>query len=268
MENRLYERLNDVLDGFKEVRLNRARSDDLFEHTVEVSRAAANLKIRTQSETFRRMVFLQSSLYTLLGTVAFVVPAFSELIGAGTITKAVTALVFIVGTCFGLIQSIPIIAAANAAADRIERLEAQLKQAGSTSYTSSIELRTQFSEIEMRDVEFGYVDRWSQTAFKVGPFNFTLHSGDTVIITGGNGSGKSTFMKLLAGFYRPDFGVIRVDGRRVGEETYDEYRSLFAAVFPTIICSNGYMGFPTWTKPTRPTARTISATLQDQPRRW
>ena len=41
----------------------------------------------------------------------------------GSITKAVTALVFIVGACSGLVQSIPIIAAANAAADRLEQLE-------------------------------------------------------------------------------------------------------------------------------------------------
>ena len=51
-ENRLYDRLSDVLDGFKEVRLNRARSDALFDHVVDVSRTAANIKIRTQSETY------------------------------------------------------------------------------------------------------------------------------------------------------------------------------------------------------------------------
>ena len=76
-ENRLYDRLSDVLDGFKEVRLNRARSDALFDHLVDVSRTAANIKIRTQSETYRRMVLLQTSLYILLGSVAFVVPMFS-----------------------------------------------------------------------------------------------------------------------------------------------------------------------------------------------
>ena len=76
-ENKLYDRLSDVLDGFKEVRLNRARSDALFDHLVEVSRTAANIKIRTQSETYRRMVLLQTSLYILLGSVAFVVPLFS-----------------------------------------------------------------------------------------------------------------------------------------------------------------------------------------------
>jgi putative ATP-binding cassette transporter len=111
-ENRLYDRLSDVLDGFKEVRLNRARSDALFDHLVDVSRTAANIKIRTQSETYRRMVLLQTSLYILLGSVAFVVPLFS--MAPGSITKAVTALVFIVGACSGLVQSIPIIAAANA----------------------------------------------------------------------------------------------------------------------------------------------------------
>ena len=57
-ENKLYDRLSDVLDGFKEVRLNRARSDALFDHLVDVSRTAANIKIRTQSETYRRMVLL------------------------------------------------------------------------------------------------------------------------------------------------------------------------------------------------------------------
>ena len=231
-ENRLYDRLSDMLDGFKEVRLNRPRSDELFEHIVEVSRAAANLKINTQSETFRRMVFLQSSLYMMLGSVAFVVPAIGGGLGEGTITKAVTALVFIVGSCFGLIQSIPLVAAANAAADRIERLEAQLKKAVGTSYADTIEPRTGFTSIEMKGVEFSYVDRWSSTVFTVGPLDFTLNRGDLVIVTGGNGSGKSTFMKLLVGFYKPDFGAIRVDGVLVTDSTYDVYRSLFTAVFP------------------------------------
>src|SRR6185503_11827193 len=133
-DNRLYDRLSDVLDGFKEVRLHRARSDALLDHVVDVSRTAANIKIRTQSETFRRMVLLQTSLFILLGSVAFVVPLFS--MAPGSITKAVTALVFIVGACSGLVQSIPIIAAANAAADRLAQLEVKL--AGITSLTDDI----------------------------------------------------------------------------------------------------------------------------------
>jgi len=58
------------------------RSDELFEDVVEVSRVAANIKIRAQSETFKRMVFLQSALYGLLGTIAFAIPTFSGGLGS------------------------------------------------------------------------------------------------------------------------------------------------------------------------------------------
>lgn len=243
-ENRLFDRLSDVLDGFKEVRLNRPRSDELFEHVVEVSRAAANLKIKTQSETYRRMIFLQTSLYTLLGAVAFVVPVFSASMGGGTVTKAITALVFIVGACFGLVQSIPVVAAASAAAEKIAVLEAQLSKAVSAAEITTDEARGRFAKIEFRDVEFSYVDRFSERAFKVGPLNFTLNSGDLSILTGGNGSGKSTFMKLLAGFYRPDSGEILLDGTPIGESNYESYRSLFTAIFPDFHLFQRLYGIP------------------------
>ena len=68
--------------------------------------------------------------------------------------------------------------------------------------------------------------------FRVGPFNFTLNSGDCVILTGGNGSGKSTFMKILAGFYRPAAGELLLDGEPVVGERFEYYRSLITAIFP------------------------------------
>src|SRR5436190_2401565 len=124
-DNRLFDRLMDLLDGFKEVRLNRSRSDHLFDDVVEVSRTAANIKIRTQSESYKQLVFSQSSMYLLLAAVVFAVPTFSATKG-GSITQVTTALMFVVGVCMGLVQTIPILLAANAAADKIDRLEARL----------------------------------------------------------------------------------------------------------------------------------------------
>jgi putative pyoverdin transport system ATP-binding/permease protein len=232
LEHRLFDRLMDILDGFKEVRLNTARSEELFQHIIEVSRAAANIKIRAQSETFKRMIFLQSALYALLGAIAFAVPTFSGAMGEESITKTITALVFIVGTCFGLVQAIPIISAANTAADNIERLEARLLAAIPTTEVAAIEPPKRFEKIEMRNVVFRYVDKWSDAVFQVGPIDFTLQSGELVFITGGNGSGKSTFLKLLAGFYKPDSGEITFDGARVNDSTRQAYRELIAAIFP------------------------------------
>jgi putative pyoverdin transport system ATP-binding/permease protein len=229
-ENRLFDRLIDLLDGFKEVRLNRSRSDDLFDDVVEVSRTAANIKIRTESETFKRLIFSQSSMYILLGAVVFIVPTFSDAAGA-SITKTTTALLFVVGACFGLVQSIPVLTAANAAADNIERLEARLRATTAAAEVSPAEPAKRFDSIEMRNVVFRYIDKWSEATFQVGPLDFTLRSGDLVFITGGNGSGKSTFLKVLAGLYKPDSGEIILDGARINDNSRDTYRALISAIF-------------------------------------
>jgi putative pyoverdin transport system ATP-binding/permease protein len=56
-------------------------------------------------------------------------------------------------------------------------------------------------------------------------------AGELVFITGGNGSGKSTFMRVLAGLYPANSGELTLDGRLVTDDTRDEYRSLVSTVF-------------------------------------
>ena len=229
-ERRLFDRLTDFLDGFKEVRLNSARSAELFEDAVDVSRVAANIKIRTQAETFKMIVNSQTSMYVLLGAVVFVAPTLSDSLGGSAISKATTALLFVVGACFGLVQSIPILLNANAAASRIEELETTLRAAGSTA-AKEITIPKRFEKIEMRDITFRYVDKFSDAAFKIGPIDFTLQPGELVFITGGNGSGKSTFLRVLSGLYPPNSGEITLDGMRVDDHNRDSYRGLMSAIF-------------------------------------
>ncbi|NGX07129.1 ATP-binding cassette domain-containing protein [Mycobacteroides franklinii] len=46
-------------------------------------------------------------------------------------------------------------------------------------------------------------------------FNLRIARGETVALLGPSGSGKSTALKALAGFVRPSFGTVRLDGRDV-----------------------------------------------------
>ena len=229
-ERRLFDRLVDFLDGFKEVRLNAARSDDLFDDALEVSKTAANIKIRTQAETFKMIVTSQISMYILLGAVVFVAPNLSSL-GGASIAKTTTALLFVVGACFGLVQSIPILLNANAAADRIGRLDEALRATVRPIEGIPVVAPKRFDRIEMKSIVFRYTDRFSDTVFKIGPIDFTMKSGDLVFITGGNGSGKSTFLRVLSGLYPPDSGEVTLDGRAVTNASRDEYRGLMSAIF-------------------------------------
>lgn len=230
-ERRLFDRLTDFLDGFKEIRLNTERGVALYEDAMEVSRTAANIKIKSQAETFKLIVTSQVSMYVLLGAVVFVAPQLSSNLGGASLTKTTTALMFVVGACFGLVQSIPVLLTANAAADRIETLEATLRAHVGVPRERDIKMPKRFDAIEMKNIVFRYVDKFSDTTFQIGPLDFTLHSGDLVFITGGNGSGKSTFMKVLAGLYPPDSGEITLDGMRINDETRDAYRALISGIF-------------------------------------
>ena len=230
-EGRLFDRLTDFLDGFKEVRLNSARSNDLFDDAVNVSRTAANIKIRTQAETFKMIVTSQFSMYVLLGAVVFVAPQFSESLGGSSLTNTTTALMFVVGAAFGLVQSIPVMLNANAAADRIDQLEAALRATAASTNARDITVSKRFDKIELHDIVFRYVDKFSDATFQIGPLDFSLRSGELVFITGGNGSGKSTFLRVFAGLYPPDSGEITLDGTPINADTRDTYRALMSAIF-------------------------------------
>jgi ABC-type siderophore export system fused ATPase/permease subunit len=52
-----------------------------------------------------------------------------------------------------------------------------------------------------------------------------------LFVTGGNGSGKSTFAKLLTGLYTPAKGTITLAGQQINEQNQHWYRNYFSTIF-------------------------------------
>lgn len=82
--------------------------------------------------------------------------------------------------------------------------------------------------IEFRDVSFQYP---GSERYAVDHLNLTLRSNEKLCIVGENGSGKTTFIKLLTRLYSPTEGGIFLNGINIEAYDYEEYQRLFAAVF-------------------------------------
>jgi putative ATP-binding cassette transporter len=85
--------------------------------------------------------------------------------------------------------------------------------------------------LELAGVAYAYRGERDEAGFTLGPLDLTFRPGELVFLGGGNGSGKTTFAKLLVGLYLPEGGEVRLNGEPVRAERLDAYRHLFAIVF-------------------------------------
>ncbi|CAK7079701.1 ABC transporter ATP-binding protein [Tissierella sp.] len=83
-------------------------------------------------------------------------------------------------------------------------------------------------EIEFRNVSFKYPGTDNYVLKNI---SMKLNIGERLAIVGMNGSGKTTFIKLLCRLYDPDEGEILLNGIDIKKYDYDEYLNLFSIVF-------------------------------------
>lgn len=83
-------------------------------------------------------------------------------------------------------------------------------------------------EIEFRNVSFKYP---GAETYAIKNVSFKFRIGERLAFVGMNGSGKTTFIKLLCRLYDPTEGKILLNGIDITRYKYDEYLKLFSVVF-------------------------------------
>ena len=82
--------------------------------------------------------------------------------------------------------------------------------------------------IEFCDVSFKYPNT---DAYALRHVSLRFRIGEKLAVVGMNGSGKTTFIKLLCRLYDPTEGEIRLNGVDIRKYDYNEYMALFSVVF-------------------------------------
>lgn len=82
--------------------------------------------------------------------------------------------------------------------------------------------------VEFRNVSFRYPnsENWALKNVSV-----SFEVGSKLAVVGENGSGKSTFIKLLCRLYDPQEGEILLNGVNIKKYRYEEYMAIFSVVF-------------------------------------
>ncbi len=64
----------------------------------------------------------------------------------------------------------------------------------------------------------------------VSDFSLTVRAGEAIALTGRNGAGKSTILRMLVGAIRPDAGTVEFEGRRLVETDADVRRGVASVI--------------------------------------
>jgi putative pyoverdin transport system ATP-binding/permease protein len=225
----LFEAFRAVTDGTKELLLNSRRRSDYLGKRL----APAGAAVRRDSNAIDIQLTLALAIAEILYSALIVLAllgerSFLEIPAAATGTF-VMVLLNTQSQLEQLLQKTPVLDRARLALRRIHGLELDPRGARARELPPS---PNGFETIELRGAGRAYLREDGQgLSFRLGPVDLLLRPGEIVFVIGGNGSGKTTFVKMLTSLYELDQGDLLWDGQAVTPASSEAYRQLFAAVF-------------------------------------
>lgn len=225
-EDKLYNDYQTVLEGRKELTLNRERAEYIFNHLyIPDAREYRHHIIR--ADTFHLSAVNWSNIM-MLGAIGLVFWMANSLGWADTNVAATYSLtlLFLRTPLLSAVGALPTLLSAQVAFNKLKKFDL----APFKPEFPRPQAFPNWQTLELRNVTFRYQD----SAFSVGPLNLTIRRGELLFLIGGNGSGKSTLAMLLTGLYQPQSGEILLDGTALSAEKPEDYRKLFSAVFTDV----------------------------------
>lgn len=244
----LFAALQSSVDGFVRlvrediagIRVIKALSKEDYERercdrlNLEVTAAGQKAAMTTAVSNPAMNIFLNLGLVGVIIVGAYRVNAGTCQVGK--ILAFMTYFTIILNAMMSISRMFVIISQAAASAERIDQVlssnDERQSRAGGNSDENHIPKQHSGSADLVPHIEFDHVSfSYNKNQPDLSDISFCLNRGETLGIIGSTGSGKTTVINLLMGFYQPDRGRIRIDGQDTAGMDLKSLRSRFGAVF-------------------------------------
>jgi putative ATP-binding cassette transporter len=226
----LFGHFRGLIEGTKELKLHRARRQQFLATQLGPTVGAlrdhnvAGGTIHALANSWGQVLF-----FILIGAILSVAPAMGG-VAPAVLTGYTLAILYMLTPLDVVLNQLAAMGRATVAAQAVEELGLSLADEANERELAP-GAGSSWRTLEMVGVTHRFRGETEDDEFTLGPLDLALTPGELVFVVGGNGSGKTTFAKLLTALYAPESGEIRLDGQRVDPAAGDAYRQLFSAVF-------------------------------------
>ncbi|MCE0452256.1 ABC transporter transmembrane domain-containing protein [Brevibacillus sp. AF8] len=160
--------------------------------------------------------------FTIIGFGSYL--ALTGRISVGSLVAFFTMYTSMGNAVFNLTFTLPLMTDAQVSMERIQKVLNEPSEKVDHS-AEQLDLRT--TEVSVKNVTFGY----QENQLSIKQVSMQIPARKKVAIVGSSGSGKSTIVQLLLGFYQPSSGHIEINGTKLDECNRGAFRKHVGVVF-------------------------------------
>jgi putative pyoverdin transport system ATP-binding/permease protein len=227
----LFKHFRSITEGIKELKLHSLRRQDFFDEELQVSAAdSRDYNLQALNTAAVATGVGQLLFFMLIGLLLFAVPKFVA-VSTPVLSAYILTSTYLMSPFQNILQRLPAIFRANTSVEKIEKMGLALASQAEINAAVQPVKNADWKMLELKGATHSYPGEKEDSNFVLGEISLKFHPGELVFIVGGNGSGKSTFAKLLTGLYIPESGDILLDGQQISNDNREWYRQHFSAIF-------------------------------------
>lgn len=220
-----------ITHGTKELKIHRARRGAFMKDQLE---ANAAFMMRNNISALRlysgAASWGQTLVFIVIGLYLFLLPTVSHF-NSTALTGYTLALLYLMSPLQVIMNTLPQLGRANVALQTVKDLGFSLASDKPEEFADTALLEGCWQTLKLESISHAYTNENDSGTFVLGPIDLTFEAGEMVFITGGNGCGKTTLVKLITGLYMTETGRIYLDGQPIEDHNIEWYRQHFAVVF-------------------------------------